>query len=417
MTNKKMINDKASAEKRCNESLDESLDEKSLQSSNESSVDKYAYILPPELIADKPLASRDQSRLLVLNKESGSIEHTRFDKLPAFLQRGDLLVVNDTKVIPAKIVARRKSGGFIKVLLIKPEPKQEGIWQAMVSPIKRLKPNEILTIDTARGDTHQIKIVDIITAADGFKRVLVYLGDGSKIFQILNEIGSAPLPPYIERDKPDPDLSEKSPDELLRAKSRASAERSFDIDRYQTIFATTPGAVAAPTAGLHFSESLLKELQMKGIAISRLTLHVGPGTFKPIEGDIEKHYIEPELFYISKETASEVNQAKREGRRVIAVGTTSLRALESAATANNSDQAITDVDGQATHLFVKPGYQFKVVDALITNFHLSRSSLLVLVATIAGHELIMRAYNEAIKERYRFYSYGDAMFITSDTKK
>ena len=378
------------------------------------SIDEYSYDLPADLVADKPLPERDQSRMLVIDGSSGSIKHSRFDQLPLFLQKGDVLVVNDTKVIPAKIVARRGSGGVIRLLLIKPEATRPGLWQAMVSPIKRLKPGEILTVDTADGETYHLKIADIITAEDNFKRLLVDLGDGAKVFQLLNKIGSAPLPPYIARNKvafEAPETLEEPPGEstaLPANKEEAENMRSYDLERYQTVFAHAPGAVAAPTAGLHFSEDLLKTLEAKGIIVCRLTLHVGPGTFKPVETSLDEHYIEPEIYFVPEKTVQEVNLAKKEHRRVIAIGTTSLRALESAATG----ESIRIVEGEATHLFVKPGYDFKVVDALITNFHLSRSSLLVLVAAFAGRNLIMHAYQEAISANYRFYSYGDAMFIS-----
>jgi S-adenosylmethionine:tRNA ribosyltransferase-isomerase len=350
----------------------------------------YEYDLPNELIADKPLPERDQSRLLVINRTNQSISHSRFDKIVDFLKKGDVVVVNDTKVIPAKLLARRASGGFVRVLLIKHEANQPGLWQAMVSPIKRLKPEEVLHVSTAGGEERSIKIKAIITAEDGFKRVLVDLGAGSSVFELLNEIGQAPLPPYIMRDQ-----------------NNAAVDRADDLKRYQTVFANAPGAVAAPTAGLHFSDHLMQELEDRGVAIVKLTLHVGPGTFKPIENSVEDHFIEAETYSISAETAKTINQAKKEGRRVIAVGTTSLRALESAA----QDGQLKTVADESTSLYIRPGHHFAIVDGLITNFHLSRSSLLILVSTFAGHDLIMRAYKEAIKEKYRFYSYGDSSLI------
>lgn len=360
-------------------------------------LNDYSYDLPAELIADKPLSTREHSKLLVLGRTSETVEHTRFDALPSFLKAGDMLVVNDTKVIPAKIFAQRASGGNVSLLLIKPETSRPGLWQAMVQPIKRIKPGEYLQTSTVSGVVYQIKVVDIITADDGYKRLILDLGGGSNVFKLLSEIGNAPLPPYIARDKGTDNFTNTG----------RSDTRSFDLERYQTVFAKAPGAVAAPTAGLHFSDDLLTKLEQNGVQIKFVTLHVGPGTFKPIEDSVEDHYIEPEIFFVPESTAAAVNKAKREGRRVIAVGTTSMRALESAA----SSDGIRVVDGESTNLYIKPGYKFKVVDALITNFHLSRSSLLVLVSTFAGKELIMRAYEEAITQRYRFYSYGDAMFI------
>jgi S-adenosylmethionine:tRNA ribosyltransferase-isomerase len=350
----------------------------------------YEYDLPHELIADKPLPERDQSRLLVIKRTDQSISHSRFDKLSEFLKTGDVIVVNDTKVIPAKLVARRSSGGFVRILLIKHEANQPGIWQAMVSPIKRLKPDEILYVSTASGEERPITIKAIITAEDGFKRVLVDLGAGASVFELLNQIGQAPLPPYI-----------------MRNQNNSAIDRADDLKRYQTVFANAPGAVAAPTAGLHFSDHLMQELTDRGITIVKLTLHVGPGTFKPIENSVDEHFIEAENYSISAETADIINQAKKEGRRIIAVGTTSLRALESAA----HDGQLQAVSDENTSLYIRPGHHFSIVDGLITNFHLSRSSLLILVSTFAGHDLIMRAYTEAIKEKYRFYSYGDSSLI------
>jgi len=408
---------------------------------SKKSIDDYSYDLPPGLIADKPLEDRDHSRLMVLNHSTKEITHTRFDTLSKFLRKGDVLIVNDTRVIPAKIFARRKSGGYIRMLLIKPEATRPGLWQAMVTPIKRLKPGEKLTVDTASGAEYELLIADIITAEDGFKRLLVDLGPGSNVFNLLNEIGMAPLPPYILREKPthedDGDNSGVADvdggvdlaggvdgvgdgidgvgvGDGIELNSIADASsgnvhklRSYDLERYQTVFATNPGAVAAPTAGLHFSQEMLKKLEEDGIIVKRVTLHVGPGTFKPVELDVDSHYIEPEVFFVPQETVEAVTLAKKEKRRVIAVGTTSLRALESAAT----DDGVRKVDGESTSLYVKPGFKFRVVDALITNFHLSKSSLLVLVSTFAGHEIIRQAYEAAIAENYRFYSYGDAMFI------
>lgn len=263
----------------------------------------------------------------------------------------------------------------------------------MVSPIKRLKPGEMLSVATAQNGSRSIEIVAIITGEDGYKRVLIDLGSATDTFELLNEIGNAPLPPYIHR--PYADETAQLP------------TRMFDLQRYQTVYASAPGAVAAPTAGLHFSDELLSQLRDSGIEIAELTLHVGPGTFKPIESNIEDHFVEPEVFFISERTAAAINRAKAEGRRVIAVGTTTLRALETAGAVGQ----INAVNGERTSLYVKPGHQFNMVNGLITNFHLSRSSLLVLVATFAGREFVLRAYKEAIAERYRFYSYGDAMLV------
>lgn len=368
------------------------------------SIDDFTYELPSDLVAALPLPVRHQSRLLVLNRHSSEIAHTQFKNLSAYLRAGDLLVINDTKVIPAKILARRPSGGLLRLLLIKPEANQSGLWQAMVSPIKRLKIGESLLVCSSSGSERSITIKDMVIGDDGFKRVLVDLGSASSVFDLLNEIGLAPLPSYIRRETIG--YEESHPATLERAE-QARAQRIFDLQRYQTIFAKAPGAVAAPTAGLHFSEELLAELASINVEICSITLHVGPGTFKPITKSIDDHFVEPESYWIPAQTAKQISKAKAEGRRVIAVGTTSLRALETAAE-NNQVRA---VNGERTALYVRPGHKFKIVDALITNFHLSRSSLLVLVSALAGRDLIMSTYKEAIEQRYRFYSYGDAMLI------
>jgi S-adenosylmethionine:tRNA ribosyltransferase-isomerase len=271
--------------------------------------------------------------------------------------------------------------------LLKPEASDPGIWEAMVTPIKRLKPGEELTVETTASKPYVIKVVDLITGADGFKRVRINLGTRQDVFSLLSSIGLPPLPPYIRRqvgERPDSDLS-----------------------RYQTVYATSPGAVAAPTAGLHFSRELLERLSNKGIFVEHLTLHVGPGTFKPIADGLDNHTIEEESFSIPDTVSERINQAKADGRRVIAVGTTSMRALETAAV----DGRLRSVSDETTGLYIKPGYRFQIADGLISNFHLSRSSLLVLVSAFAGTANVMRAYAEAIERRYRFFSYGDAMLI------
>lgn len=355
-------------------------------------LDDLSYDLPEELIAQKPSAVRHESRLLRLDCSSGEISHHQFSDIKNFLEPGDVLVVNDTRVVPSRLYARRTSGGIIRLLLVRPMAEKINLWEAMVSPIRRLKVGEELTLISESTVEHKIKVAEIIIDQDGFKRLIVDLGRKEDVYSILGDVGFAPLPPYIVREKPE---------------SEGDEERLHDLDRYQTVFAKEPGAVAAPTAGLHFSRELLDELQAAGVIVKFITLHVGPGTFKPITTDLENHSIEAELFSISRETADAVNAAKSRGRRVIAVGTTSLRALE---TAGRSGRLLA-TDQERTTLYVKPGFEFKIVDAMITNFHLSKSSLLVLVATLAGKDNILRAYKEAVEKRYRFFSYGDAMFI------
>ena len=366
-------------------------------------VGDFEYDLPFELIAQEPLLERSKSRLLHLDKATGKLHHCYFENLVELLQAGDLLVLNNTKVIPARLIARRHSGGIIKLLLLKQVGSSPRVWEALVTPIKRLKPGERLTVPTASGKSFEITVAGIEIGFDGFKRLIVDLGEPEHVWQLLNQAGYAPLPPYIMRDYADDAKEVDSSKEL----STKEISRESDLDRYQTVFAKEPGAVAAPTAGLHFTDAVLAALRAKGVDVHYLTLHVGAGTFKPMASSLDEHAIEPERFTISADTADAINRAKLEKRRVIAVGTTSLRALE---TAGQTGRVLPVEDG-VTHLFVKPGYDFKIVDGLITNFHLSKSSLLVLVSAFAGLDLIMRAYQEAIELRYRFYSYGDACLI------
>ncbi len=369
------------------------------KSENSFRLEDFEYDLPLELIAQEPLLERTKSRLLRLDKYSGELQHCLFEDLVRLLSEGDTLVLNNTKVIPARLIAKRHSGGMIKLLLLKQVGSTPRVWQALVTPIKRLRPGEKLTVATDTGKTFDISVLDIEIGFDGFKRLVVDLGQPENVWKLLNQAGYAPLPPYIQRHY------DKEPAPELAAPKNIS--RESDLSRYQTVYAKEPGAVAAPTAGLHFNEPLIESLKRRGIDVQYLTLHVGAGTFKPIESSLEEHKIEPENFSISEQTAAAINRAKKEKRRIIAVGTTSLRALE---TAGESGQ-VAAVENGVTHLFVKPGYQFKVADGLITNFHLSKSSLLVLVAAFAGREKILHAYAEAIEKKYRFYSYGDAMLI------
>jgi S-adenosylmethionine:tRNA ribosyltransferase-isomerase len=353
-------------------------------------IEDFEYHLPEALIAQEPLKEKDQSRLFVLNREDGSFTHTRFYELPQYLESGDLLIINDTQVLPSRLIARRHSGGLVKFLLLKPhQAGNPSIWEAMVTPIKRLKPGEKLEVIIGEAVVGQITIKDIITAPDGYKRLLVDLGAAHEVYQLLQKTGFAPLPPYIHRNY------------------NTGDRREEDLFQYQTVYATNPGAVAAPTAGLHFTHSVLNELREKGVNIHKLTLHVGAGTFKPIEDNLDTHTIEEEEYSIPEETARVINASRIAGKRIIAVGTTSLRTLETA----GAGGAVTAVEQGKTKLYIKPGHKFQIANTMLTNFHLSRSSLLVLVAAFAGQELIMRAYDEAIKENYRFYSYGDSMLI------
>lgn len=411
-----------------------------MTATNESfELDDLNYDLPDELIAQKPLPVRHESRLLKVDRKNQTIAHHVFSDIVELLNPGDVLVVNDTKVIPSRLYAERKSGGIVRFLLLHPAAGAPNIWEAMVTPIKRIKVGEKLDLLSAEGEQHEITVADIILDKDGFKRLLVDLGAKENVYNLLNTYGWAPLPPYIVREKPvgsgasgaqqaddagDADTERDSEGEsgldettvaqealdreAIEASRNAQRElHNFDIDRYQTVFASDPGAVAAPTAGLHFSQETLAALKAKGVEVHKVTLHVGTGTFKPIETTVQNHTLEPEKYRISRETADAVNKAKREGRRVIAVGTTSMRTLETA----GASGIVEATSNGTSSLYIKPGYKFRIVDAMVTNFHLSKSSLLVLVACFAGKELILKAYREAVEQRYRFFSYGDAMLI------
>jgi S-adenosylmethionine:tRNA ribosyltransferase-isomerase len=353
-----------------------------------SSLEDFEYDLPEELIAQEPLPVRHKSRLMLVERASGSISHHHFNQLPELLRAGDVLVVNDTRVLPARLTARRASGGLVNLLLLRHEAGQSGLWQAMASPMRRLKAGEVLTVEPGQPDAATIEVKQILTGPDGHKRLVVDLGSQERAYRLLSQCGYAPLPPYIRRDG-------------------NGSQRLQDLERYQTVFARAPGAVAAPTAGLHFSQEVIERLRAQGVEVCTVTLHVGPGTFKPITTSLEEHCLESEPFSIPEQTSAIVNAALAEKRRVIAVGTTSCRALETAGTSGILEPA-TDA---STSLYIRPGHKFRMISGLLTNFHLSRSSLLVLVSALAGHDLIMRAYKEAVASRYRFFSYGDAMII------
>jgi S-adenosylmethionine:tRNA ribosyltransferase-isomerase len=367
-------------------------------------LEDFSYELPPELIAQNPVDQRDQSRLLYYNRSKKNIRHLHFKDIANILQSGDMLVVNNTRVIPARLIGKRASGGTVELLLIKKEAGQAGVWQAMATPIRKLRVGEIISIE-GQQNKYGVTVKDIFTADDGQKRLLISLANESGqdlTFAILQDVGNIPLPPYIVRAR-----HSHFDDDGVKGKSYDSAfPKNNDLERYQTVFAREPGAVAAPTAGLHFSPDLLEILKKKGIKTLEITLHVGPGTFKPITTDIEHHFVEAEWYSITQEVCESINLAKEEGRRIIAVGTTTCRALESAFT----DGKLLPQEGH-TSLFIKPGYQFKLIDGLITNFHLSKSSLLLLVAAFVGKDELMKTYKEAVEERYRFYSYGDSMII------
>lgn len=349
-------------------------------------TDKLQYDLPPELIAQQPGDTRSNSRLLVFNHKSGDIIDSRFDRIGDFLSPGDCLVLNDTKVLQARFFGRRSTGGKLEGLFL--AESETGTWQVLLKTASKVKAGDVLYLkDKIKRDFCRAVVLE--REAEG--RCRLKLETDARHWQadtILDKIGFPPLPPYIKRD-----------DDL------AAAE--IDERRYQTVYARIPGAVAAPTAGLHFTHPLIERLKQADINFAYITLHVGTGTFKPITTEnLEDHKMHQERFSIDEENARIINAAKDKGGRIIAVGTTSTRALETAA-ANSQIEA----DSSETRLFIKPGYKFKIVDAMITNFHLPKSSLLALVSAFAGLEKTKAAYRHAIEQRYRFYSYGDAMLI------
>ena len=334
----------------------------------------FYYELPQELIAQTPLENREASRLLCLGRRTGDITHRRFYELPSLLREGDCLVLNDSRVLPARLFGNRETGGAVEVVLLR--DKGDGVWECLTRPGRKTKTGTNLTFGngtlTARVEGE----------VDGGNRLIKFDYDGI-FLQTLEKLGKMPLPPYIH-------------------------EELDDAERYQTVYSRQIGSAAAPTAGLHFTRELLEDLRSRGVVIEYVTLHVGLGTFRPVKTEeIENHEMHSEYFEISEKTAESVNAARREGRRVIAVGTTSCRSLESAA---SDDGFITPYNG-FTNAFFYPGYDFKCIDGLITNFHLPESTLIMLVSAFAGRENVLGAYNEAIKERYRFFSFGDAMII------
>jgi len=349
-----------------------------------SRLHDYDYHLPENLIAAYPLQHRDSSRVLLLDRKSGEIRHKRFKEIPDLVRPGDVVVVNNVRVIPARIEARRPGGGKVEILLVE-RREQEGAveerWTCLINPSRRLRSDLKLTLPGGFTATY---------AGPGTEKgthVIDIAGPGI-FMDMLMEKGRVPLPPYIIR-------------------RRGSKDEPLDRERYQTVYARTGLAVAAPTAGLHFTRKIMAKIEEKAL-IREITLDVGPGTFLPVRTeDIRQHDMHSERYHIPKDTAETITEAKNTGKRVVAVGTTVVRTLESAWKADNSIRAGAD----QTRLFIYPGYEFHVVDALLTNFHLPKSTLLMLVSAFAGRESILEAYKQAIKQGYRFYSYGDAMFI------
>ena len=335
----------------------------------------FYYDLPKELIAQDPLEDRSSSRLLHLSMKDGSMEHRHFTDILDYLNEGDCLVINDTRVIPARLYGHKEeTGALIEILLLK--RRENDIWECLVKPGKKARPGAKITF----GDG--ILKGEIIDIVDEGNRLIQFHYDG--IFEeILDQLGEMPLPPYI-------------------------THKLKDKNRYQTVYAKNDGSAAAPTAGLHFTKELLEQVKAEGVKIAHVTLHVGLGTFRPVKvDDVEQHHMHSEFYMVTQEAADKINNAKKNGHRVICVGTTSCRTSESAADENGM---LKESSGW-TEIFIYPGYKFKVLDCLITNFHLPESTLLMLVSALAGREHVLAAYEEAVKEGYRFFSFGDAMFI------
>lgn len=337
-------------------------------------TDDFDYYLPENLIAQTPLLQRDASRLLILDKKTGQIEHKHFSDIIDYLNKGDVLVLNDTKVMPARLYGiKEETNAAIEILMLK--ENSTNTWTCLAKPAKRVKEGSVIVFS----DKLKAKCVGI--GEDGI-RIMQFIYDGI-FYETLDELGEMPLPPYIH-------------------------QKLKDKDRYQTVYAKNIGSAAAPTAGLHFTEELLERAKEKGVLIEYITLHVGLGTFRPVAvEDVTKHKMHSEFYCMSKETAEVLNKAKKENRRIISVGTTSTRTLETIA---NLYGEFKECQGW-TEIFIYPGYEFKAINALITNFHLPKSTLIMLVSALAGKENIMAAYNEAVKMEYRFFSFGDAMFI------
>ncbi len=333
----------------------------------------FDYFLPEELIAQHPCEPRDHSRLLVLDKETGTINHQHFYDLPEYLHAGDTLVFNDTRVIPARLIgAKPETGGKVEVFLLSRKNGEE--WEALVKPGKKARPGAIIEFSDELS-------CEVLSTTDFGGRMVRFRFNG--IFEeILDKLGQTPLPPYIK-------------------------EKLADKERYQTVYARERGSAAAPTAGLHFTKELMKKIQDKGIRLAFVTLHVGLGTFRPVSvDDIKDHVMHREFYSISPETASLINQTKEQGGRVIAVGTTAIRTLETAGATG-----IVEPQSGWTEIFIYPGYQFQIIDAAVTNFHLPKSTLLMLISALAGQQHVFAAYKEAVAQKYRFFSFGDAMLI------
>ncbi|MCI1273533.1 MAG: tRNA preQ1(34) S-adenosylmethionine ribosyltransferase-isomerase QueA [Clostridiaceae bacterium] len=346
-------------------------------------LSEFDYDLPEELIAQTPADKRENSRMLVLNREKQTIEHKHFFDIVDLIDSNSILVLNDTKVLPARLYAYKDTGAKIEVFLLKmsQSPRQ---WEVLIKPAKRVKPDMVLKVS----DELSVKLIKELP--DNGKWLIELLFDGTDVMAMLHRNGNVPLPPYIER--------KMTNDEI----------KKLDFERYQTVYARDEASVAAPTAGLHFTKEILKKLEDKGVKIAYVTLNVGLGTFRPVKCEnVLDHKMDSEIFEISEKTAKMINEAKAEGRKLIAVGTTTVRTLETAF------QQYGEIKACRSHseLFIYPPYEFKVIDKLITNFHLPKSTLIMLVSAFAGKDFVFKAYKQAVENKYRFYSYGDCMFI------
>lgn len=347
-------------------------------------LSEYDYSLPEELIAQMPADKRDNSKMMVLNRKDRTIFHKHFYDITDLLDKNTLLVMNNTKVLPARLIGYKDTGAKIEVFLLKQAEQGLRLWDVLIKPSKRVKPDTIIKIS----DELSVKALKRLEENGEWLVELIF--DGNNVLDVLHRNGQIPLPPYIERKIQNDDL------------------RKLDFERYQTVYAKDEGSVAAPTAGLHFTNEILRKLQDKGVELAYVTLNVGLGTFRPVQCEnVENHKMHSETFEISEKAAEQINKAQKEGKQIVAVGTTTVRTLETAYQKYGCIKSCHD----HSELFIYPPYEFKVIDKLITNFHLPKSTLLMLVSALAGKDFIFEAYQKAIENNYRFFSYGDCMFI------
>lgn len=350
-------------------------------------ISEYDYNLPEELIAQMPADKRDNSRMMVLNRKDRTISHKHFYDIVDLVEPNTLLVMNNTKVLPARLIGHKDTGAKIEVFLLKQRnkiPNGEENWEVLIKPSKRVKPDTVIKI------SDELSVRAIKRLEENGEWLVELLFEGNNVLDILHRNGNIPLPPYIERKIPNEDL------------------KKLDFERYQTVYAKDEGSVAAPTAGLHFTKEILKKLEDKGVELAYVTLNVGLGTFRPVQCEnVENHKMHSETFEISEKASEQINRAKKEGKTIVAVGTTTVRTLETAYQKFGCIKPCHD----HSELFIYPPYKFKVIDNLITNFHLPKSTLLMLVSALAGKDFIFKAYKEAIESKYRFFSYGDCMYI------